>query len=100
MSLAFSRYSLLVLENGHLVAEHCFNGGSVDRRDQIQSISKSFLSAAIVVAIEKGCIESIDQRMIEFFPEYADRVTDPRRRASLQPGLRAGLSTDVTVYTK
>jgi CubicO group peptidase (beta-lactamase class C family) len=32
------------------------------------------------IAIEEGCLSSLDQKMIEFFPEVADQVTDPRKR--------------------
>jgi CubicO group peptidase (beta-lactamase class C family) len=73
-------YSLLVIKNGYLVAEDYFNEGSVDEKTLIQSASKSYISALIGIAIEEGCLSSVDQKMIEFFPEVADELTDPRKR--------------------
>jgi CubicO group peptidase (beta-lactamase class C family) len=73
-------YSLLVVKDGYLIAEQYFNGGSVDDKRLIQSASKSYISALIGIALEEGCLSSVDQKMIEFFPEVADQVADPRKR--------------------
>jgi CubicO group peptidase (beta-lactamase class C family) len=73
-------YSLLVVKGGVLIAEQYFNGGSVDEKTLIQSASKSYISALVGIAIEEGCLSSVDQKMIEFFPEVADELTDPRKR--------------------
>lgn len=72
-------YSLLVIRNGYLVAEDYFNEGSVDQKDRIQSVTKSFTSALVGIALEQGCLSSVDQKMLDFFPEIADRITDPRK---------------------
>jgi CubicO group peptidase (beta-lactamase class C family) len=73
-------YSLLVVKDGFLIAEQYFNGGSVDEKTLIQSASKSYISALVGIAIEQGCLSSVDQKMLAFFPEVADEVTDPRKR--------------------
>lgn len=73
-------YSLLVVKDGFLIAEQYFNGGSVDEKTLIQSVSKSYISALVGIAIEEGCLSSVNQKMIEFFPEVADELTDPRKR--------------------
>jgi CubicO group peptidase (beta-lactamase class C family) len=73
-------FSLLVVKDGFLIAEQYFNGSSIDSKTLIQSASKSYISALVGIAIEEGCLSSIDQKMIEFFPEVADDVTDPRKR--------------------
>jgi len=72
-------YSLLVVKNGYLVAEDYFNDGSVDQKDRLQSVTKSFTSALVGIAIEEGCLSSVDQKILEFFPEVADQITDPRK---------------------
>jgi len=38
------------------------------------------MSTLIGTLIKEGCLPGIDQKMIEFFPEVADQVTDPRKR--------------------
>ncbi|MFN2282438.1 MAG: serine hydrolase domain-containing protein [Anaerolineales bacterium] len=72
-------YSLLVFKNGYLIAEDYFNGGSPDRQSKVQSVTKSITSALVGIAIEEGCLTGVDQKMMDFFPEYADQVTDPRK---------------------
>ncbi len=73
-------YSLLVIKNSYLVAEKYFNKGSIDQLSKRASVTKSYISALLGIALEKGCIENIDQRMIEFFPEMADQITDSRKK--------------------
>jgi CubicO group peptidase (beta-lactamase class C family) len=72
-------YGLLVIKNGHLIAENYFNGGAVDQKVLLQSASKSFTSALVGIAIDRGCLSSVDQKLMEFFPEFADRLTDIRK---------------------
>ena len=72
-------YSLLVVKNGYLVAEDYFNDGSVDQKNRIQSVTKSFTSALVGIAIEEGCISGVDQKLLDFYPEVADKITDPRK---------------------
>jgi CubicO group peptidase (beta-lactamase class C family) len=75
-------YSLLVIKNGYLVAEDYFNDGDVDQKDRLQSVTKSFTSALVGLAIEKECILGTDQKMLSFFPEIADHITDERKRGN------------------
>ncbi len=72
-------YSLLVIKNGYIVAEDYFNDGSVDQKDRLQSVTKSFTSALVGLALEQGCLSSVDQKMLEFYPEIAGKITDPRK---------------------
>ena len=72
-------YSLLVVKNGYLIAEDYFNEGSVDQKDRLQSVTKSFTSALIGIALEQGYLSSVDQKMLDFFPEVANQITDPRK---------------------
>ncbi len=73
-------YSLLVVKNGYLVAEKYFNDGSINQKDRIQSATKSVTSALVGIAIDKGFLLSVDQKMYEFFPEVADQITDQRKK--------------------
>jgi CubicO group peptidase (beta-lactamase class C family) len=72
-------YSLLVVKNGHLIAESYFNKGSVDQKDRLQSATKSYTSALVGIALEQGCLSSVDQKMLDFFPEVAGKISDPRK---------------------
>lgn len=46
----------------------------------IFSATKSFTSALIGIAIQEGYIDSLDQRMIDFYPEYDNHDLDPRKK--------------------
>jgi CubicO group peptidase (beta-lactamase class C family) len=72
-------YSLLVVKNGYLIAEDYFNEGSVDQKDRLQSVTKSYTSALVGIALEQGYLSSVNQKMLDFFPEVASQITDPRK---------------------
>ena len=72
-------YGLLVIKNGSLIAEKYFNAGSIDQLSGRQSATKSFTSALVGIALDQGYLSSLDQRMLEFFPELEGQITDPRK---------------------
>ncbi len=73
-------YSLLVVKDGRLIAEDYFNEGAPDQKALLQSVAKSYTSALVGIALDRGCLSSVDQKMIDFFPDFADQMTDPRKR--------------------
>ncbi|UCC91088.1 MAG: serine hydrolase [Dehalococcoidia bacterium] len=92
-------YSLLVIKNGRLIAERYFNEGSVEQKDRLQSVTKSYTSALVGIALEQGYLSSVEQKMLDFFPEVAGQITDPRKeqitiRQMLQ--MRAGYPWEET----
>jgi CubicO group peptidase (beta-lactamase class C family) len=92
-------YSLLVIKDGYLIAEDYFNDGSVEQKDRLQSVTKSYTSALVGIALDQGYLSSVDQKMLDFFPEVADQITDPRKeqitiRQMLQ--MRAGYPWEET----
>ena len=42
-------------------------------------MSKSYISALVWIAIEQGCISGIDAKLVDFFPEIAGQIADPRK---------------------
>jgi CubicO group peptidase (beta-lactamase class C family) len=72
-------YGLLVIKNGHLIAEGYFNKGAVEEKGDRMSATKSFISALVGIALQKGCLSSVDQKMMDFFPELAGQINDPRK---------------------
>jgi CubicO group peptidase (beta-lactamase class C family) len=75
-----SIYSLLVFKNGYLVAEDYFHIGKPDLQVNIHSVTKSINSALVGLALEEGCLSSLDQKMVEFFPELTNQIKDPRKK--------------------
>ena len=64
--------ALLVVRHGRLVVEEYFNGGAREQSTDVWSVTKSFISALIGIAIEQGHIESLDDRMVDYLPEYPE----------------------------
>ena len=67
--------SLLVIRNGKIAVEKYFNGRNASSYQTIRSVSKSFLSALVGIAVSKTIL-NLDQKMIDLFPEYRSSVTD------------------------
>ncbi len=72
-------YGLLVIKNGHLIAEGYFNEGAVLRKNFLQSVTKSYTAALVGIALDQGYLSSVDQKMMDFFPEFEGQITDPRK---------------------
>ena len=92
-------YGLLVIKNGYLVAERYYNKGTVEQKALLQSASKSYVSALVGIALDQGCLSSVDQKMLDFFPRSTDQIADPRKeqitiRHMLQ--MRAGYPDEET----
>ncbi|GAP12767.1 beta-lactamase class C and other penicillin binding proteins [Longilinea arvoryzae] len=61
---------MIVQKNGIKVYENYFNGYTADNPTHVYSVTKSVISALMGIAMEKGYIESTEQRVLEFFPGY------------------------------
>ena len=61
-------YSLLIIKNGYLIAEKYFNEGSIDLKSRVQSVTKSYTSALVGLAIEQGYISSCGSEDDRIFP--------------------------------
>jgi CubicO group peptidase (beta-lactamase class C family) len=89
-------HSILIIKDGKLVFEEYFPGEKFnlarptgetgfdmyDTHD-LCSVTKSFTSALIGIAIDKGFIQSVDQKVFDFFPEYSDLLTSAPEKNSL-----------------
>ena len=69
---------LLVIKNGYLVAERYFNDFGPHDAHQLWSVTKSFLSALVGIALDKGLIADLDGKVMAYFPEYTYEGMDPR----------------------
>jgi CubicO group peptidase (beta-lactamase class C family) len=72
-------YSLLVIRDGQLIFERYFNGKDKYYADHTCSTGKSYTSALVGIALRENYLSSLDQKMMDFFPEYATPDIDPRK---------------------
>ncbi|WP_144611784.1 serine hydrolase [Bacillus cereus] len=61
---------MLVVQRGNVVFEKYYNGYSPNNAFHIASVTKTIISALIGLCVDKGYIKSVDQKVMEFFPEY------------------------------
>ena len=89
-------HSVIIMKNNKLVYENYFAGkdeiwgtplGIVEHhRDSlhdIRSVSKSIVSACIGLAVAQGKIESVNQAVFDFFPEYTEYKTPEKAKLTL-----------------
>ncbi|MFX1606098.1 MAG: serine hydrolase domain-containing protein [Promethearchaeota archaeon] len=74
-------YSLLIIRNGYLVYENYRQGMNKDSLMHIFSCTKSFTSALIGIAIREGYIESIDDSILSYFPNWTIENVDARKES-------------------
>ncbi|HKL14523.1 MAG TPA: hypothetical protein VJ915_02755, partial [Balneolaceae bacterium] len=73
--------SILISQDGEIVAEEYFGRMNTNRTHNIKSASKSVLSILIGIAIEEGYLQGVDQQIGEFFPDYFESKPDSAKMA-------------------
>lgn len=61
---------MMVQKNGTKLYESYFNGYTAANAVHVYSVTKSFFSALIGMAIDQGHIKSVDRKVLDFFPDY------------------------------
>lgn len=74
-------HSLLIVRHGYLAFEAYYQGFHQNSYNNVASVTKSLISLLIGIALGEGKLTSVDQPMLEFFPEWADQETDQRKQA-------------------
>ncbi|HVO44080.1 MAG TPA: serine hydrolase [Aggregatilineales bacterium] len=74
-------HGMLIVRNGYVVLEtysYPFQGES---RHWVASITKSVTSALIGIAIDKGYIDGVEHKLLNFFPDRTIANVDPQKRS-------------------
>jgi hypothetical protein len=74
-------HSLLIVRYGYLAFEAYYQGFHQNSYNDVASVTKSLVSLLIGIALGEKKLTSVDQPMLEFFPEWADQEGDPRKQA-------------------
>jgi len=77
-------HALLIVRHGRLVVEEYFNNWQADGLHTLQSVTKSFTSALVGIAIAKGEFKGVDERVLDFFPDILGIANMDERKASMR----------------
>ena len=72
-------YAVVVSQNDQIVFSQYFNGKTDTTLYNNQSLTKSVMSLLIGIAIDKGFISSVDEKIVKYFPQLKDD-TDQRKQ--------------------
>ncbi len=98
---SFYMDSLIVIRHGYIVAEAYFPPVTMEDRHQLHSSSKSFTSALIGIAIDKGYISGVDAKVLDIFSDHTfENMDDQKSSITVADLLKmsAGLKCDMYVY--
>jgi CubicO group peptidase (beta-lactamase class C family) len=70
--------SVLVVRHGYLVYEHYWQGVTAANGDDIQSVTKSVVSALVGIALGEGKLTGLDQLVGELLARHLPKDADPR----------------------
>ena len=73
-------HGMVIVRSGYIAFERYFNGFSPLDTCHVASVTKSVLSALIGIAIDTGAIKNINQKVLDFFPEYIPGANDFQKR--------------------
>ncbi len=68
--------SFILVRNGFLVQEQYYSTAGIFTNDDIASVTKSFTSAFVGIALKQGYLDSLGQKLMDFFPEYSAPTLD------------------------
>lgn len=70
---------VVIQQSGEVVARHASEGTGLDTPVNIKSASKSILGALAGIALREGYVETLDDPIRDYLPEYFDAVDDARK---------------------
>lgn len=73
-------HSVLIATNGHTIYQQYFNGWGKDSLHDTRSSFKSITSLLMGIAIDKGFIKGVDEKVYSFFPEFALTPADSLKK--------------------
>ena len=73
-------HSLLIIRNGFVVSENYFGGYAKTRTHLLYSCTKSFIATLVGIAVDQGEINSLDQKVLAFFPDKSFEKVDEHKQ--------------------
>jgi CubicO group peptidase (beta-lactamase class C family) len=73
-------HSILIIRHGYMVLESYFAPYDKDTIHNLKSVSKSFLSAMVGIALREKLLSDVNQKVADTLPEYFASIDDPRKK--------------------
>ena len=73
-------HSILIIRNGYMVLDAYFYPFSQGTVHNLASVTKSITSVVVGIAIDKGYIKSIEQQVLDFFPDRTIANLDENKK--------------------
>ncbi|MBR6403676.1 MAG: serine hydrolase [Eubacterium sp.] len=61
---------IYAIKDGEEVYEDCWHGFKTEDAMNVNSVTKGVMSLLAGIALDMGCIRSLDQKVMDFFPDY------------------------------
>ena len=61
---------IYAIRDGVTVYDACWHGFKPDDAMNVNSVTKGIIALLTGIALDKGCIRSVDQKVMDFFPDY------------------------------
>ena len=61
---------MVIVKDGETVHENYYNGCTAESRIHVFSVTKSIVSILIGIALDKGLIRSVDDKILDYYPDY------------------------------
>ncbi len=87
-------HDVLIIRNGYIVAEAYYPPFTPDTTHDLASCQKSVVSALVGIAVDKGYLQNVQQKMVDLFPGRTIANNDARKQSitlehmlTMSPGL-------------
>jgi len=91
--------AFLVVHKGQLLNEHYFNSYTEKSRTNSFSMAKTVLTMLVGIAIKEGYIDSFDQPIIDFLPEFKGNQYAPTATIAHLSSMTSGYAWDEDYYS-
>lgn len=76
---------IIIIKDGYIIGEAYFNGFSASRRHASYSVAKSVMSSLIGIAIDKGLVNSVDEKIYQYYTQWQiPGISEEKKKISIK----------------
>jgi CubicO group peptidase (beta-lactamase class C family) len=61
---------IYAMKDGRVAYDDCWHGFKTEDAMNVNSVTKGIMALLAGIALDKGCIKDVDQKVMDFFPDY------------------------------